>query len=341
MAEYRVEKRLPLDGVRSVIVINPIGRIEVEGWDESELLLQVEVKGENGTRVDESMVPVVDREKDQLIIRSIHPGKHLQHVNDVIASLKLHFDDSDEDDAETFIPDYVGQIINVATESSKQSEPGVTTSIFIRMPRNIDLTVKKLNGVILINQIHSTISAKGINGPITVTQARGQVLAKTVNGPLILEKSSPQEIQLKSVNGPVKCYLDDVCGPIQLKSVNGPIRIRLPETADVEVTAKTMHGVIKIASVFKQTVRSSKKVCGTLNSGKHPLLVKTLSGPVTISTTESEDEPAPPPPQQQHQHQQYQSADLSESEKPDSIINRMVKTGKISREEAEKLRRAL
>ncbi|HPQ38999.1 MAG TPA: DUF4097 family beta strand repeat-containing protein [bacterium] len=341
MSEYRTEKRVELDGITSVFIFNPIGRIEIEGWDNPDLLLETTIVSESEKMTPESIEPTIIREGERLQIRSVDPGRVKREFKDMATDFELEFEDFADGEVLSHIPDVVGKIVQFATDSAQKIQPGIQTALNIRLPAGIDVTVKNLNGVISVKNMTSRILVKAVNGPVMLRNITGQVNAKTVNGPLSLEKSAPEMVQLKSVNGPVKCYLDTVSGPVQLKSVNGPVRMTLPESADVNLTAKTMHGAVKISSAFKQTLRTSKKMCGTLKNGQFPTGIKTFSGPLTVVTSDMEpdsgtvQEPAASP------LPLKKTESREPSDAPARMIERMLADGKITEAEADKLRRAL
>lgn len=350
MAEIRTEKRVALDGIASVSVFNPIGRIDVEGWDEPDLLITSKVVADTDAISPEQMEPVIRTEKDQLQIRSMDLSGIKKDLKEATADFEMNFENIDGIEGLDAIPDVVGKIVAFATSSAQKVRPGFHTSLHIRLPVNIDLSVQNLNGVISVKNMDSRLHIKAVNGPVGIQNVKGQVQAKSVNGPVSLDKSTPEKTVLKSVNGPVKCYLDSVTGAVQLKSVNGPVRLTVPDNADVNLTAKTMHGAVKISSAFQQSLRTPKKVCGTLQNGRFPITIKTFTGPLTVVTTETEDAPAAPPPkpvvtpptQSPVSHASDPAGKPAETPDPAAeMIERMLADGKISEAEADKLKRAL
>ncbi|MCD4654718.1 DUF4097 domain-containing protein [bacterium] len=360
MSEFRNEKRISLEEISSVVIINPIGKIQVTGWNETDLLVETVIKSDSNHIFNNENTPIVHKEDGKLIIKTMKLDKQENDGNSFSFNFGNGLDGLGK--KELGLQDFVGKIVEFATNSVKKINKGVHCSLHIQLPKTMNLYVKNLNGVISISNMVSTILAKDINGPISLSSIEGQVSASTVNGPVSIEKSSICELNLKSVNGPVKCYLNKLSGPVNLKSVNGPISMTLPEDSSVNLTAKTMHVAIKISSEFTQKLRSSRKVCCVLNTGEHPVSIKTSTGAITVMTTDSQEKAGNIPPvspvpslstiptahptslQTSENISPTQSANTAKNnalESPETLIDRMLTSGKITTEEAEKLRHAL
>lgn len=374
MSEYNTEKRINIDGISTVQIVNPIGRIEVAGWDEKDIQITTTIKSDHEIAGD-IQTPVIEQKDDTLVIRVIQNEK-LSTTKTNIGELDLDFSLGDSDKINQGLQDFIGKIVNAATSSVSKISKGLHASIFIKLPKSLNLIIKNLNGMISISDVSGQIRAKGVNGPISLTNISGNLMASTVNGPVSLDKSDCQEITLKSVNGPVKCYLNAVNGDVALKCVNGPIRVSIPDNAHVNLAAKTMHGAIKISSDFNQKIRSNRKVSSILNNGSNNMSIKTSTGAITVVTSNVTDtaassrpanrpprpaapvdpalpvqpaKPIPPvaPIQPIKQSPQPPVTNLPDeqnmdsSDKPKDIIERMLESGKISAQEAEQLRQAL
>ena len=376
MAEFKTEKKVSMDNIDLVYIANPIGRVEVTGWDKPDLLVEATIKSNSEKLDPDEIAPTIKTQDSTLVIKT-HEGIMKPVVEtEIIQELEIESIGGIPEINGHGLQEFVSNIVNAATNSLKSVKSSAQTSLHIHLPSDKNITVKNMNGVINISKMDADIRVKGINGPITLKNIKGQVIANTINGPVSLEHSTASEATLKSVNGPVKCYLDQLSGPVTLKSVNGPIRVSLPETSSVNLCAKTMHGAIKVSSNFDHSSRSSRKIKATLNSGDFEVSAKTSTGAITVVTTETRPEapkppkppkapkvptpPSPPMPPKApepptpslpinnqaaqvnaEQGQSKPDANDKAGQKPESIIDRMLESGKISLEEAERLRAAL
>ena len=284
MAEYRSEHRTNLDGIRSISIFNPVGRILVTGWDEPDLLIDFAVTLTGDTGSTDNYQPRITRSDDHLTIR---PPEFV--MNGFDEKTVFSFDIDSEHPAEDFssgFSEFVESITQFAKKSFNGISSGLSTSMEIRLPRSMDLKIKNLNGVITVSGMNSSVRAKGLNGPISLNHISGNVTAQTINGPVSIETSTCPELTLKSVNGPVKCYLDAVTGPVCLKTVNGPVRMMVPQSADIALAAGTIHGAMKVSGDFVSSLRTSRKIRSSLNTGTHEVTIKTTTGAITVITSD-------------------------------------------------------
>jgi hypothetical protein len=364
MSEHRSEHRIKLEGVESVQIFNPVGRIVITGWGEPDLFLDYTVTLPGDPASSETLAPHIDISG---AIMSIQPPKQLmeeKHRDDINISFKQEFDDEMEDFGAGF-SDFVGKIVTFAQRSGKKVMSGVKISMDIRLPRGMAVTVKNLNGVIAVSNMEASVRAKGLNGPISLSAIKGPVIAQAVNGPVTIEKSACPELLLKSVNGPVKCYLDALPGPVTLKTVNGPVRLMLPQNAEADLSVKTFHGAIKIGSDFTTQNRTSRVVRATLNAARFPVSIKSTTGSVTVGTSDDAGDGCPGKTPVRKKVEIYRATQTRDSrpdepviqEKPveknlapgtgkqpdplEAQIDRMLLNGTITADEAERLRRAI
>lgn len=364
MSEHRSEHRIKLEGVESVHIFNPVGRIVITGWREPDLFLDYSVTLPGDPASSDILAPHIDMSGT---VVNIQPPKELmqeKHRDDINISFKQEFDDEMEDFGSGF-SDFVGKIVTLAQHSGKKVLPGVKISMDIRLPRGMAVTVKNLNGVIVVSNMDASVRAKGLNGPISLSAIKGPVVAQAVNGPVTIEKSACPELMLKSVNGPVKCYLNALQGPVTLKTVNGPVRMTMPQNAEADLSVKTFHGAIKISSDFTTQNRTSRVVRATLNTARFPVSIKSTTGSVTVGMSDDSGESCSGKTLVQKKAEPFKMTQIRESrpdnpvaqkipdeDKPapgtatqpnplDAQIDRMLLSGKITADEAERLRKAI
>jgi hypothetical protein len=370
MSEYRSEARKTLEGIESVAILNPVGRIELSGWDEPDLFIDYVITMPDDKVSSESVAPEFKTVGN--VLNVMPPRGAMSGEND--KDITISVDDDMEDISDEFsggFTDFIAKIVKFSHSSGKKVQSGIKIALDIRIPKTMPITVKNLSGVIAISNMSASVTAKGLNGPVSLNAITGPVMAKTVNGPVTIEKSYCPEVALKSVNGPVKCYLMGVTGPISLKTVNGPVRMMIPQYSDIDLTAKTLHGAIKISSDFVSQSRTSRQSKATLNKALHQVHIKSATGSITVITTD-ETKPEASGKQQakpvresgiSHTGHKKSESDMvskmkseqtngqkkdkvaggtdSPSNSLDSQIDRMLAAGKITADEADKLRNAI
>ncbi len=126
---------------------------------------------------------------------------------------------------------------------------------------------------------------RSVNGSIEA-EVDGQAAVSTVNGSI--EVTAGTLTEATTVNGSIRAYVKSdatSADDIKLSTVNGSVRLRLPESVDLDVTAKTVNGGItsdfdEIAVAKKWGPRSAT---GKLGRGGRELEMSTVNGGITIS----------------------------------------------------------
>ncbi|MFK7956256.1 MAG: DUF4097 domain-containing protein [Lysobacterales bacterium] len=127
-------------------------------------------------------------------------------------------------------------------------------------------------------------SVETVNGSIEIVGVSGEVDAETVNGSIEVRGVS-SDAKLSTVNGRVEAQLDRLQSDqrVSLESVNGQILVYLPDDADVEIRAETVHGSLRNdfgLPVDKGMV--GKDLRGRLGSGGGRLTLDTVNGSISI-----------------------------------------------------------
>jgi len=156
--------------------------------------------------------------------------------------------------------------------------------VVIQVPLQTALSLKSLNGSIVVENISGEIDASNLNGPVTITNASGAVLAHTMNGKITV--SLTQVVPDKSMS---------------FSTMNGEIDVTLPSAAKARLKMKTDHGEIYTdfdvktdaagpAPIIEDTrsksgryrVRVDRSVYGSINGGGPEMQFTTYNGRITI-----------------------------------------------------------
>lgn len=161
----------------------------------------------------------------------------------------------------------------------------VSVDYEIKVPPQLDLDLRTVNG---------RIATKGMSG---------ETEAVTVNGPIDLETAGTQEVSARTVNGRVRARFLQTFRGASFKTVNGGVEAVLPSSASFACDLSQVNGDFEAA--FPLNIHSrpgSRRVSGEVNGGQHELHIVTVNGDVEIDSTPAapaavpQAPPAPPAP---------------------------------------------
>jgi len=242
------------------------------------------------------------------------------------------------------LPEKIKEIKKVITEKIRNTDNYKTenagihdlkTDLRIFAPSDLTVVAKGMNGVIICEEYLGDITLKATNGQIRLRDVRGEVYVRSMNGLISIESCDTTSLNAKTMNGPIKASFRNVSGEVSLKTLNGPIRAVFPGDSDISMEIRAVSSPVKVASGFQTDLKSQRRFSGKLGKGTHSVFIKSVSGPVTVVT--SGDVP-PVSGTETVVQKKSQPLEVSQDEGTLSLIDRMVKNGKITEEEAEKLR---
>ena len=144
---------------------------------------------------------------------------------------------------------------------------GASVSYTLKVPRSAELE-----------------SIETVNGSLRIEGVAGQVDAETVNGDIVVSELQ-SDAKLGTVNGSIKAQFDRFGEDqrVSIESVNGKIVVYMPDTADVDIRAETVHGGLK--NDFGLPVEKGfvgRDLRGKLGSGGGRLSLDTVNGSISI-----------------------------------------------------------
>ncbi|MEM9533632.1 MAG: DUF4097 family beta strand repeat-containing protein [Pseudomonadota bacterium] len=127
-------------------------------------------------------------------------------------------------------------------------------------------------------------SVETVNGSISIKGVRGEVDAETVNGGIEVT-GLESDAKLSTVNGSVEATMERFGADqrVSLESVNGRIQVYIPDDADVEIRAETVHGSLR--NDFGLPVEKGmvgRDLRGRLGDGGGRLSLDTVNGSISI-----------------------------------------------------------
>jgi DUF4097 and DUF4098 domain-containing protein YvlB len=113
--------------------------------------------------------------------------------------------------------------------------------VTLKLPRQIALSAKGVNGAFVTSDIDGAVEISGINGRVQIGSAAGRATFKGINGNMIvgLKKLDSDGVSLNGINGNIELQLaSDVNADFDAHGMNGRVVSDLP---NVEID-KTRHG---------------------------------------------------------------------------------------------------
>lgn len=196
----------------------------------------------------------------------------------------------------------------------------VRVDLFIKAPKRVPITAKTLNGNIKSLGLNSLEELKSMNGGLEVVECSGKPILMTMNGRIVASSCSFGQLEAKTMNGPLS--VETIINPngcYYLKSTHGDLEFLIPQDSDAFIEAKSMQGEIKCQLKLTDLKRKGTWLSGTMGGGGAKVGLKSMSGRITIA--------------------EFRGTNPLEQE--EELISKMLKEGRISQDEASKLKEAI
>ena len=128
------------------------------------------------------------------------------------------------------------------------------------------------------------LDVKTVNGRINTRGIDGETEATSVNGTIDVEVSGNHELDATTVNGRVKARFTKSFQGARFKTVNGGVEASLPKQASFTVDLSQVNGDFEAA--FPLSIHSHpgrRRVSGEVNGGQHELKIVTVNGDVELA----------------------------------------------------------
>jgi len=150
-----------------------------------------------------------------------------------------------------------------------------------RKPATVEYTLKvpRRARLFAIETVHGSVDIAGVTGEVKASSVHGSVTARNL----------ASEARLSSVHGSLEANFDKVEGSpsISLNTVHGGIVLALPEKADMEYSASTVHGRIKsdMGAFESRKHKTGGSVNGRTGVGGARVKLNTVHGDIRIIST--------------------------------------------------------
>ncbi len=153
---------------------------------------------------------------------------------------------------------------------------GAKERVTLKLPRQISMYVKGVNGAVTAGDIDGAVEVSGVNGRVQIASAVGRANFKGINGSVVvgLKKLDPEGVTLSGINGNIELQCGaDVNADLETKGMNGRVISDLPNVSvdkskrgtywarigngGTGITAKGINGNIRLTRVA-ETARTAQ-----------------------------------------------------------------------------------
>lgn len=116
-----------------------------------------------------------------------------------------------------------------------------TEQVTLRLPREISLVARGINGSVVAGEIDGSVEVKGVNGKVDIGQASGTASFKGINGNIAvaLKQVDTGGVDISGINGNIELRLNDgVNASLEAHGMNGNVVSDLPNVS----VDKSRHG---------------------------------------------------------------------------------------------------
>jgi DUF4097 and DUF4098 domain-containing protein YvlB len=155
---------------------------------------------------------------------------------------------------------------------------------------NGDVSIDSDTAKVDVHDSSGHVHVRTVGGPITLANLKdGFVEATSVGGQITLNDAAAKVLSVNTTGGPI-LYNGDFGGGGQyaLSSHSGSIDVRLPGSASVDLTARTVTGTVENDFPLKapahptMALDQGKSFAGTSNAGASAVRLRTFSGRIRV-----------------------------------------------------------
>lgn len=195
----------------------------------------------------------------------------------------------------------------------------------VTIPRGTKLTLRVINGSMMVGNVAADISARAENGTLSFRQIEGSVKASVDNGDIVISrctgdlharvlrgllragtlfgkadlKNGSGDVEIMSAQKEVTAHAEagdiwagfpsKIGGSAKLSSFGGNIRVQIDPTASCTIAASSSWGRVrtKVPMTFTQGKSGDRDITATMHSGGPLLTFRASGGHVTIDTGET------------------------------------------------------
>jgi hypothetical protein len=263
----REEKRFPAEAVVDLHLYTFDGGIEVRSWDRSEVLIEIEKRGQDQEAVSKIQI-LADRTGNRIQMEARHPGTR------------------------SFA---IGRFTSPSAR------------FIVSVPRKTNLVVRSGDGPILVERVSGRLELRTSDGSIRTLETSGELLAESGDGTIQLEEvggrveartndgslrvtGTPAALRARSGDGSVMVRIRRGAAMTEdwmVTTEDGSVSVELPEGFDADIEADPgsdgrARSDLTLVNVSGGT-RSERVLRGRLGQGGHRLLLRTGDGSINLT----------------------------------------------------------
>jgi DUF4097 and DUF4098 domain-containing protein YvlB len=138
--------------------------------------------------------------------------------------------------------------------------------ITLKLPRQISLHTKGINGPVIVGEVDGTVDVRGVNGRVQIAETNGSAEFKGVNGNISvgLKQLNPEGVTLGGINGNIELQVSqDLNADFDGNGINGNVATELSNV----LIDKSKHG----------------RFSGRIGNGGSPITAKGINGNIRIT----------------------------------------------------------
>jgi hypothetical protein len=146
-----------------------------------------------------------------------------------------------------------------------------TEQITLKLPRQISLHTKGVNGAVVVGDIDGSVDVHGVNGRVQIASFNGAGEFKGINGNMVVgvKQVGSQGLELGGINGNIELRLaDKLNADVDVHGINGSV---IADLSDVMLD-RSRHG----------------KYTGRIGSGGSPINAKGINGNIRFTRSSSD-----------------------------------------------------
>gem|GEM_PF-300102 len=141
--------------------------------------------------------------------------------------------------------------------------------VTLKLPRQISLIVKGVNGAIMVGELDGPVDVRGINGRVQIAQATGRADFKGINGNIVVG------------------LRDLMTDGVSLNGINGNIELQLAQSVNADLDAKGMNGRV-VSDMPGVVVEKDKRgsFSAHIGTGGSAIAVHGINGNVRLTSAQ-------------------------------------------------------
>jgi hypothetical protein len=155
-----------------------------------------------------------------------------------------------------------------------------TESVTLKLPRQVSLATKGVNGAVIVGDLDGSIAVSGVNGKVEIGQATGSAEFHGINGNI--------SVALRTLDK----------GGVRISGINGNIELRLANGVNADLEARGMNGSVRsdVPEIIVEKSEHGNKYWAHIGTGGSEIQVSGINGnvrlarAVTAATTPAEQE---------------------------------------------------